>query len=373
MISGFLKRKCSGQKGFTLIEMSAVLLILGLLVAAGGRLYTQWLEFKAVEDTRTDITTANLALQNFLETYGRYPCPAGLTIDRDDPDYGRETDCADTSVAVGGTGTVDGKADAYYVVASQRAAVTYKSRSTGTDTTEVPRIRIGALPFRMLGLEEEEAYDGWRRRLMYAVTENLGVSDIFEPEDGGVTIWNDQNASMTAEPDAAHFIVFSYGENGIGGYNYAGGRVPCAVAGPEETINCNIDTDAIFKIAAMNTSGGASHNDDMFVFSQADIPLWQLADGNPEDGVNKGTKTGVGAVASDNPNEELTVDGTVRAFDDPSTPAEEGNILSNSLCDHASATTDCFPSSLIAGSLSPPQPQHGMECPPGRVYGWDQE
>lgn len=185
MISGFLKRKRSDQKGFTLIEMSAVLLILGLLVAAGGRLYTQWLEFKAVEDTRTDITTANMALQNFLETYGRYPCPAGLTIDRDDPDYGRETDCADTSVPIGGTGTVNGKADAYYVVSSQRGPVTYTSRSAGTDTTAVPRIRIGTLPFRMLGLEEEEAYDGWRRRLMYAVTENLGVSDIFEPEDGG--------------------------------------------------------------------------------------------------------------------------------------------------------------------------------------------
>lgn len=357
--------KSNSPRGFTIVEMAIVIMILGLLIAAGGKIYTQYQKYSAVEDTKDHILTANAALQNYLETYGRYPCPAPLTVNRNSVSYGREVDCTsaglNTATPIGGAATIDAQANAYYVVAGR--VISYTPQSTGIPTLPAPaRIRIGTIPFRNLGLDEKEAYDGYRRRLMYVMTENLGSSDFFEEDAGGITLLNDQDASLTATPGAVHFLVFSYGENQAGAYSYGGARLPCPAAGTEFT-NCNISTDSIFKIAEHSTigTGNVNHNDDVFIFSQGGMPLWQLSATNEDNAHVKNLgKTGIGGTSSETPAEELSVDGVIRAQDDPSTAGEEGNLLSYNLCENG--TADCFPSNKIAGQLVQGE---GMQCPSG--------
>jgi hypothetical protein len=100
-----------------------------------------------------------------------------------------------------------------------------------------------------------------------------------------------------------------------------------------------------------------------------DIPLWEkgLDPLSPDDMTMKVPGgVGIGPLASQNPTEELQVDGVLRAQDDPNTPANEGELQVNSICDYASGNTTCFASSLIAGDLEATPPTGGMKCPAGQ-------
>lgn len=362
------------EKGFTIVEMAIVIIILGLLIAGGGKIYVQYQKYQRVEGTKNNINDVNVALQTYLNNYGRYPCPAPLSVGRNDPDYGREDNCADRSVLPGASGTTaSGVAGSYYVVNTipdNGRTISYTNRTTDVETLNVvPRIRTGAVPFRSLGLDEDLAYDGYRRRLMYAVTENLTDRATFEPQDGGITLYNDSPTDqLTSIQDSAHYIVFSYGENEAGSYSYNGARIPCAAIGTEfEAENCNIDVDAAFQLAEKSTigSGTPNHFDDVFAYSQGEIPLWELNNFGMDANVKNLGNVGIGAGASNAPGEEFTVDGVIRAQDDPATTGIlEGKILSYNVCEDSSRPTPgCFPTSLFAGTLETPRiPNHGMEC-----------
>ena len=82
----------NNQSGFTLIEMAIVILILGVGIAAFVPLYNVHLKKERVEATQKHVEMATEAIGHFRSLYGRYPCPASLTDDRDDSSYGRE-DC----------------------------------------------------------------------------------------------------------------------------------------------------------------------------------------------------------------------------------------------------------------------------------------
>ena len=225
------------QGGFTLIEMAIVLMIMGLILASTAQLLTQRQEWLQAENTRVRIADATEAITAFRNLYGRYPCPASLTAQAYQPDnatalaqnYGRESDCTDITQAPGaGIG-----AQGYAVVNTINNAgaiqptrlVTYDDTSTPApnDFTNVsPRIRIGALPFKHLNMEERDTYDGYNNRIFYAITEHLAVSDTFNPATGAIHIVDENNNSLINPPadnsaplgDTAHFIIFSAGACG---------------------------------------------------------------------------------------------------------------------------------------------------------------
>ena len=363
--------KNTAQRGFTLIEMAIVIMIVGVLIAAGGRAYVQYQKHLAIKDTKQDIASVNQAIEDFLLLNGRYPCPAPLTVASTSPEYGRETDCSDTTIAVGASGTVDGQADAFFITQSSASrTVDYTNQITGDPTVGArPRVRVGAIPFRNLGIEEEESYDGYRKRLMYVVTEQQAVAETFESDDGGIKIVNASGDDITSIPESAHFLVFSYGENEAGSYTYGGTRIPCATAG-KESENCDIDRDNEYILAQTSTAGtsNVSQYDDIMVYEYFEEPLWQKsASTNPvhqkDIHIKKIGNVGLGKTASIAPNEEFQVDGVVRAQDDPDTPELEGLIQSSNICDYDSKSPTCFPSSLIAGQLAEGE---GMSCPPGQ-------
>jgi prepilin-type N-terminal cleavage/methylation domain-containing protein len=69
-------KKVSGSRGFTLIELAIVLLILSALFAGILIPFTTQIELRRVADTQKTMLEIREALIGFAETNGRLPCPA---------------------------------------------------------------------------------------------------------------------------------------------------------------------------------------------------------------------------------------------------------------------------------------------------------
>ncbi len=342
-------KKHHTEKGFTIIEMAIVIAIIGLFLAAAGQLYIQYDRYQKKNDTTLDMLAVSGAVTNFRNLYGRYPCPASLTANRENTQiYGMETACDDTSgpdFTLGAGVTAAG------------VAVVPGTKTPGE------RVRIGMIPFRALNLEEDQAYDGERNRFIYAISEKMAVSTTFTPDGGEISILNDAGGSLIEPPNSAHFMIMSAGENGAGAYNSRGSLNPC-LTGSQESDNCNFTTDAIFRVAEKSNTGNgtATQFDDELIFaSHKDLPLWETKSADSSDiSMKPSGNVGVGVSASQNPAEELQVDGIIRAQDNPNTPVIEGQVQTNNICDYGSTTNNCFPPKLIGGELAT---GGGMKCP----------
>lgn len=67
------------NRGFTIIEMAIVLLILGLLLGGGLAVLSTQVEMQKVKDTQRMLEEAKEALIGFAVANGRLPCPASAT------------------------------------------------------------------------------------------------------------------------------------------------------------------------------------------------------------------------------------------------------------------------------------------------------
>ncbi len=65
-----------GNKGFSLIELSMVLLIAGIILASVTAIANQFFVKKKIDDTDSSLQTVQAALAEYLATNGHYPCPA---------------------------------------------------------------------------------------------------------------------------------------------------------------------------------------------------------------------------------------------------------------------------------------------------------
>lgn len=380
-------KKQHSQSGFTLIELSAVLVIAGLVVAGLGSAYNQWLKKEAQDTTTENVGYAVHALTTYRDLYGHYPCPASLTASMDSPTigttptevvYGVSTDCtATTGDFALDTGVT--KAGIARRTSTNAAVFAYYNRDTKTNVPQKPIIRVGALPYRTLNLTEDQAYDGYRNRLFYAVTEQLTDRAIFDALGGGITILNEQDASAIDPAHSGHFIIFSAGENGLGAYTTGGTtREPCpstkSAAGSErlEQENCNFAEDTVFRTAQKATAEGTrGGSDDVVAYaSHKEVALWEKSRhvNSPRDiSAKVSGRVGIGQSASLNPQEDFQVQGTVRIQDDPSTAGStESSLFTKTMCAFNPTSTMCYPARLIAGNLA--AGTGGMECPPDRPY-----
>ncbi len=337
------------RNGFTLIEMAVVIMVVGLLISAFAPIYTLHLKKKAMDDTNLDIATISTAIGNFRTLHGRYPCPASLTAQRGDVNYGHETDCEDISVAPGSPLTNG-------VIIQQNIRTIPPSV-----TPETLRVRVGAVPFRELNLQEDQSIDGYNNRITYVVTEGLAISNTFKADHGGIDILNDQSQSAITPQASAHFLVLSYGENSAGAFTRSGVQLACPASGLENT-NCAGGANATYRTSQGDSSATDSHFDDALVyFTRDEIPLWELSGqpGHERDIHQKPSgDVGVGTSATTTLNQTSDVNGIIRVQDDPTTTAVEGDTLVDNICSFDQ--TDCFPSSLIAGEIAT---GGGMKCP----------
>lgn len=326
-------QKFKYQKGFTLIEMAIVLVIIGIVVAAGMSVYQQYKIEKDWDKTTENLEAVVLEIKTFYETYGRYPCPASATAAPGDAEYGIEkANCIPNPVG--------SCADGVCTVASANAP---------------QEIMIGSLPFKKLNLQDRSTYDAYLSRFTYAVTSSLTDTETFNPQNGGISVGdgNTPHNSLVQPPNTAHFVVISHGRDKSGSTARAGVQsTPCVGVDSE-----NCDGDELFTSREID-----SDFDDLLLFHTQYSPTeWRSTEDNTAIDLKTKEKMLINATSADDALEADDADVIVRKqmWDNDD---EEGNIVvdnkvfTEQLCDDDTNMDNCFNPRRIAGKLIPEDP-----------------
>lgn len=326
--------KSTQSAGYTLIELATVMIIIGLLVAPMLAAYNSYQKKLAFEVTDNNIALVSTAMGSYRALNGRYPCPASLTADRDSPNYGREGDCSDTSIPSGAC------ADGVCIKNSAR-----------TDAGTPIRVRVGAIPFRHLNINEDTAYDAYGQRLTYVLTEDLGNKDRFKMDGGGIGVVDTNSPPVSVLGPAgtenrAHFLILSHGANGKGARMKTGAlRESCGpVAESFENINCQDETaPPIYRQAPYSLAPGLHYNDDTIsYFVRGEVTPWLVNKGNRADiylkDLSVDAKVGIDTPGNVALNDKAKINSIARARDD---------LLTDQLCDQSG--TNCTHANLLSG------------------------
>jgi prepilin-type N-terminal cleavage/methylation domain-containing protein len=258
--------------GFTIIELTLVLAIGGILLMSADMIVHAYLQEERTAVTQTRLAAIDAALGAYLANYGAYPCPASLTSTVDTSTYGVDV-----------TG---GKCDTVAAVPPQ----TFSVASAGAAPNN-GKFRIGAVPVRTLNLPDQDMADAWNNRFYYAVTESLASAS-----DAGGNPYNSNNGSIgvvdslgnnvatftnTAGATVydAQYIIISTGPDGVGAFPAAGGAATPPLACPAaaatlEALNCrNAGNNGTFRKTTLNgNAGGFNIFDDFVIFHTTNMP-----------------------------------------------------------------------------------------------------
>lgn len=266
-------KKCS--RGFTLLELSAVILISGLLLVPLLRLYTTYIIHKKLADTKENISEVASVMAVF--NVDNYPCPSDRSLPLGDPNYG-----VDVCTTAGFT--LAGVPDCNTTGAEQGICKAAGARDTldDADTTAgngnefvliggVPTVSGGVI---IPGVNGTNILDGWGNRLTYAVSYTSASSgDGFSRYKNGVIAVQDEFGNATAGTNRdAHFIVISHGPDGLGAFNEGGVRRNCTIFNADGE---NCDGDSTFIQGLAQYQGTRRYDDMSYVETDQSAGLWQ--------------------------------------------------------------------------------------------------
>jgi prepilin-type N-terminal cleavage/methylation domain-containing protein len=260
LISRFSSRRA---KGFTLIEVLIVLVIAAILTTMAALIVRAITVGQKRSLTASRISGVDAALTQFVILQRRLPCPADGTL-------------PSTHAAAGG--------------------------ETARDATGCTAQQNGVVPWRALGLAEQDVMDGWERRLTYRVSPllsvdagmNMSACDPAGAETAagprictasctsanlaactppliflatkGLTIKNVSGTSVMEPPaTGAAYVVISHGESGGGGYLNSGTlSTSSSTDGTEEQRNyADKVVQTYYVDDSLNETAGATHFDDI--------------------------------------------------------------------------------------------------------------
>ena len=200
-----LKKTYSRQTGFTLVELSVVLVIVAFVVAGGLSLAVATVEKYPFEQTQKKLATIEKTMLNYRKSKDRLPCPAVITLAPGHANFGKEAEVPGNCT----TGAAGARA------------------SFGPTANVV----AGMIPTSTLQLPDDYAFDGWGRRFLYVVdnriteVDTLGVGafvrySLADTSIGAITI---KDLSNTNRTDKAIYAILSHGKNGHGAFPMQGG------------------------------------------------------------------------------------------------------------------------------------------------------
>lgn len=279
--------------GFTLLEMSIVLIIISVVASGAMIVFANSLAVRQVNDTKAKLATIQTALYDYRVANDRLPCPTDATLALTDTNFGVEAtgqgNCAGTTPGVNAnqstasvTGnTINGSANVTGLSStaglSQGMGVMGAGIPTGDIIASISGTQItltpytatatasgitltfaqtveGMVPVRTLRLPDDYAFDSWGRRIMYAVSKDMTQTDAFTifPASDTTTRMTMLNPAgeFTAAPDTAYaaYVLLSFGPNGHGGYPRSGNtiaRLSASSVNTDELQNCDCDSNAV--------------------------------------------------------------------------------------------------------------------------------
>lgn len=215
--------------GFSLMELSVVLVIVSAMVWGGITVGKSQIEASRAEQTRQKIEAINKALEIHRKSSNRLPCPADARLSESDANFGVAADmpgnCLDGAI---------------------KAPLTNGGDAVG-----------GSVPVRALGLPNDYAVDGWGHRFTYAIDRRMSEDDAYakyslnDSDIGVFDIKDSSGASLTAKSVMA---LVSHGANGHGAFRASGGanRIVADSTNADELENANVD--ATGAVTAFNTT-----------------------------------------------------------------------------------------------------------------------
>lgn len=212
------------SRGFTLVEMAIVLMIMGLLLGGGLAVLSAQIDQQKIKDTNLMLHDAREALIGFATNANNgtphLPCPDSV-----------------------GNDGVEDRTPAGACAASR-----------------------GNLPWVTLGLQPDT--DPWGNRLRYVVTPAFANSTtgMTLSSAGTLTV---RNAGGTALATAIPAAIISYGKNGFGATNGAGGT-NTAPTGANELTNAN-PTTTVISNSPVGIGGTGGEFDDLVVWLTPNI------------------------------------------------------------------------------------------------------
>lgn len=366
-----VKETSNNDRGFSLLELSLSLIIIGVLVAPFLLIYNNYEKNRRENISINNVQLVVDSLQNFRRMNGEYPCPAGIRLPRNSENNGRpdETACggaAASGLANGGNCKAEG--------------VCLEWSQTG-----FRRVIVGAVPFRALQLDESKTLDHTGARLVYAVTEGMTDQETLNDNEGGISILNEAGTFAVSSITRAAFVVLSTGPSGAGAITSHGtSRSNCPAIGTTlDAENCNPGFHggagsqfATYRTTQRNEAAGNNFFDDYIMyFSQVRSEQWRRSDANNENAYDLSPDfVGIGV---NNALERLHINSGSGPTDpaiDPNNPAlspldrlrlqdslriEGGKLFTDRLCDQNGA--NCFDLIKILGDYN--TPGEGMKCP----------
>lgn len=258
-------------KGFSLLELSIVLVIMSVITGIGVSSGIAVLATARISATNQKIARIEEALMAFRIANDRLPCPAPITATSGSSTYGTETA---TSAACAATG------------------IATANNSVGTAI----KIAEGTIPFATLGLPGDFMYDGWGNRFRYAVDTDMVTQGSFSATGvgalcGGATVETGPNyPASTVRSSNATYVILSHGANAHGAYTKNGVIQNSNSANSDEQTNCHCDASANVGTYSANyvqespvtqdTTNPLKNFDDIVVYKER----WQLA--SPSDPKN---------------------------------------------------------------------------------------
>lgn len=257
------------KRGFSLIEMAIVLVVIGIVLSGGLLAVSPVLESSKGNETNSKLDRVEQALTLYVIRYGCLPCPA-------DPDIASGTANAGLSHGAGTT---------YY---TGSCATTCNTQAAAASVSQ------GVVPWVTLGLSEEEGRDGYGYRIDYAVTTTLAATNgmVRTPPSTypagtlvvAVSAANDSAAiaTRTKVTSAAAYVLISHGVDHSLAWNAAGKQLPDPNSGPDQTENS--DGTPFVQDTPVRNAGTYTYFDDILRFRTAPMII-QLcgtnACGNP--------------------------------------------------------------------------------------------
>lgn len=207
-MSNIVLLQCSSKRGFSLIQMSILVVVAGIVLAAvvpGGK----WGDYnqKIVANT-AKLDAVESAMMVYMSKHGHRPCPASGAYKTQDTNFGWEAGISavpqDYSTAYLGSNCTSG-------------AVT-------APLTDGANIVAGMIPTKSLNLTDDYAFDAWGRPFTYVVDKRTTIAFGTDTNNcynmqrsgtqGGITI----NTTGGTLVDKVMVAYISYGTTGHGAF-----------------------------------------------------------------------------------------------------------------------------------------------------------